>query len=1573
MESGQKTPDMAKNCCDSRSSKRKYQERDNETSDMDRRKEKRKRTRDSSGSEIMARMSSARRSRTNVSERHDSRCRRRHRSSSSSTRHREEHRRHRTRDSSPRRRSRRSEARASSGSRTTRQRPSSPVRRSNNSTDNMTYLLLTELMNSFVNNSRHEGNKFPLLGNVIPDFDPMVKGQTIQMWLNKVDECAKLYKWGDDQIIHYALPKLVGVAKTWYQTLPTMSFSWLEWKNKLTESFPCSEDYAEMLTEMLSKRVKYNDLLELYYYEKIRLLNRCDIKGTRAVDCLLYGIEDRSLRLGAKALNCQEPEQVLKYFQSTRQQLRDIDKPRFNDKKISTLSSSSNVKSVNNDTKVKGASGAIVCYNCNEPGHFSFRCTKRILKCNICNRLGHTTINCTKLPSDISKGGKTNEKDILRVDTENVVGNNDKYTMQVKLNGHSILGFVDLGSQCTLIRYSDAKDLGISWSDSNLPTMRGIGSNIVLPLGCATVVVQIQNILEKIEALIVEDNVIKYPILIEHSFTEKPGIVITKTYDSLIFTRETRERFYLTSVSNVSIQPKQMCLVRTVCPIDFCGTVYVRGSLRGKPGYEYYLMPGEYEIVGGQGILVIQNLSDNVIVITADSLITRALSSNNCMDINVLCVDDDQYCTELNYDPNLSFAELNQLKELLIRYKECFSTNLKDLGFTNIVKMEIELTDNKPVVYRPYRLSYSERQLVRSMVEDMIEADIVCESNSQYASPILLVKKKTGEKRLCVDYRALNAKTRKEHYPLPLIDDQLDMLAGNSLFISLDCASGYYQIPIADSSQEKTAFVMPDGQYQFKRMPFGLANVPSIFQRTMNKILSRSKVDYAIIFMDDILIPARSFGQGLERLEKVLQLLSEAGLTLKLKKCNFFYKEIDFLGFQVSGEGIRPGSHKILAVSNFPVPRNVHDVRRFIGLASFFRRFIKDFALIARPLTDLLKSNFIWKWNDEHFSAFNTLKQKLAERPILALYDVKLETELHTDASKLGVAGILMQRHCDGSLRPVAYYSRKTNVDEQKLHSFELETLAVIASLKRFRVYLLGLKFKIITDCNALRTTLTKRDLIPRISRWWVQFQEFDCEIVYRAGTRMLHVDALSRAPVTEPVADDDETHFLDVLNINTEDWISTVQSNDDEINRIRDILRDKNTSIISDIYKNYQLRGNNVFRIVGDKQKWVVPRAVRWQILRMNHDEVGHFGYEKTLNRIREIFWFPKMRRFLKKYVSACLQCAHHKAPSGCKEGMLHPIPKIDTPFHTLHADYLGPFVRSKRGNTYILAIIDSFTKFINIKAVRDTKSTTAIRVFKEYFSNFGTPSRLITDQGTYFTSAKFKSFITSSNIKHILNAVATPRANGQIERYNRTILDALSTKCHGKGDNIWDEYVGDIQLGMNTTMNKATGKSPSELLFGFKVLNSSENMINEVLNEIITRVTDDDLAEVRSAAKLRIEKQQQYSKKLFDKRRKNVTSYNIGDLVRVERTIIDKEHIGKSKKLIAKFHGPYCIIKILDNDRFLIEDTPLSRRGNKKYQNVVSVDKIHPWLSYKDMTSESSENDNSGDEILECNENDK
>lgn len=1044
----------------------------------------------------------------------------------------------------------RSHSRGNSGTRSrSKRRHSKPhsTRRSNyefrrqspyENNDNRLLKSLIEVIDRIKPSSHIE--RFPVLNNVIPEFDPMQKEQTISAWISKVEESRHIYEWSERQTIHYALPKLVGIAKTWYQGLPSVLYSWNEWKTKMLESFPETQNYAELLTEMLNKKVRFGESLELYYYAKINLLNRCKITGREAVDCLIYGIEDRGIRLGAQAARFTNSEQLLKFFKTVKIGTSKEDNKTGRDRDRRPIHNQ-----ISNALAKPPVSerGKITCFNCNEVGHVSFKCPKPIIKCTRCNRMGHMVNDCPRTQASQKLAHK--EVNVMQVN------NNDAsaiYTFPIKINGTSILAHVDLGSDCTLIRQSDATAIGLIWNTLNLPSLRGLGNIPYQPEGRALVDINVKGVFEKnVEILIVDDGLINYPVLIGRTFTERPNITIVKTCNELAFSHcdidEEIPNLWLFCDENITINNSEIATVPVKCSQEFSGRLYISDSTRNLGRTKYYLLPGEIGILKGKGHIVVQNLGNDSIQICRDSLITRKVYLSNGNDasvMNISYVKDDNFKPDVGGD--LPEHQKQQLFNLLSKFKECFSFYLKDLGFSTVTEMVIQLKDTEPVVYRPYRLSHFERDEVRQMVAEMLECGIIRESTSPYASPIVVVKKKNGEKRLCVDYRSLNAKTKREHYPLPRVEDLLDELSGQAIFTSLDLASGYYQIPIAEGSRERTAFVTPDGQYEYTRMPFGLANAPSVFQRAMHKILGKARVNYVIIYMDDVLIPARSFEEGLTRLEEVLNLLKEGGFTLKLEKCKFMHKTIDFLGFEICADGVKPGAQKTNAVSRFPVPLDQRDVRRFLGLASFFRRFIRNFAVVAKPLTSLLKKDSTWVWGDSQKAAFNALKEQLTVRPILALYDRNLETQLHTDASKLGVAGILLQKH-DEVWRVVSYYSRQTSTDEQKLHSFELETLAVIASLNRFRVYLLGVKFKILTDCHSLRTTLTKRDLIPRIARWWLQLQEFDCEFEYRPGEKMAHVDALSRGPID---INDEPVHVLDILNISSDDWIATVQSSDD-------------------------------------------------------------------------------------------------------------------------------------------------------------------------------------------------------------------------------------------------------------------------------------------------------------------------------------------------------------------------------------------------------------------------------------------
>lgn len=638
----------------------------------------------------------------------------------------------------------------------------------------------------------------------------------------------------------------------------------------------------------------------------------------------------------------------------------------------------------------------------------------------------------------------------------------------------------------------------------------------------------------------------------------------------------------------------------------------------------------------------------------------------------------------------------------------------------------------------------------------------------------------------------------------------------------------------------------------------------------------------------------------------------------------------------------------------FPTPCNVHEVRQFLGLTGYFRKFIQGYGEIARPLTSLLKKAATWCWSNEEDQAFSLLKTKLTSRPVLALYDPCLETELHTDASALGVGGILMQRQRDTRvLKPVAYFSRQTTPEEKHLHSYELETLAVVCSLKKIRVYLVGLHFKVYTDCAALRTTLTKRDLIPRIARWWLQISEYDFDIEYRPGVQMSHVDALSRN--TTLCVESEENPTVSVYNIERENWLLTLQLADPDISRIHKILKPEDDADCKDIRKNYVVKNHTVYRKVDDRLCMVIPRSARWQICRANHDDIGHHGYSKTLERIQQLYWFPKLRKFVKKYVSACLECAYSKDTAARqKTGFLHPIEKVNIPFHTVHMDHLGPFVKSKDGNSYILTVVESFTKYVFVRAVKDLKTKTTIKALERIFYDFGIPSRIVSDRGTSFTSTSFKAFCEAHGIKHVLNAVACPRANGQAERFNQTVLNSLAAQNLCGHERDWDKCLGKIQWGINNTINASTRKSATEALFGLKLRDDLANKLNISMDG-----TNSDLQEIRDDVSANIQKEQDKQKKRHDLNRVPAAKYNVGDLVKISRNNFDNKN--KSTKLLSKFIGPYKITEVLGSDRYRITDVPGFAKKGKPYKTVIAADRIRPWIHIKALEVHNSDTSSS------------
>ncbi|GFY44031.1 retrovirus-related Pol polyprotein from transposon 297 [Trichonephila inaurata madagascariensis] len=422
---------------------------------------------------------------------------------------------------------------------------------------------------------------------------------------------------------------------------------------------------------------------------------------------------------------------------------------------------------------------------------------------------------------------------------------------------------------------------------------------------------------------------------------------------------------------------------------------------------------------------------------------------------------------------------------------------------------------------------------------------------------------------MCIDYRKLNQKLVKDKFPLPLIEDVLDTLQEAKVYSTLDLRNGFFHVDVDEDCRKYTSFIVPDGQFEFNKVPFGLSTSPGVFQLYVSSIFrDLTRKGIVISYLDDLVIPAKDEKEGLEKLKIVFEVAKKYSLEIKFKKCQFLKNTIEFLGHVVENGTIKPSTAKTQAVRKFPEPTTIKQVQSFLGLTGYFRKYIKDYSTIAKPLSDLTRKENPFVFGTLQKAAFEKLKNIMSEGPLVHIYKYG-RTELHTDACKQGYGAILLQEAEDGKLHPVYYMSKKTNTAEEKCDSYELEVLAIINTLKKFRVYLLGQHFKIVTDCSAFQKTMHKKDLITRIARWALQLEEFDYEIEHRAGSRMKHVDALSRYPV------------MIICNDTLTSKLKKAQEEDDSIQTLKSLLEKQESE---EFFLNGMKTFGNPVRIITDR-----------------------------------------------------------------------------------------------------------------------------------------------------------------------------------------------------------------------------------------------------------------------------------------------------------------------------------------------------------------------------------------------------
>lgn len=944
---------------------------------------------------------------------------------------------------------------------------------------------------------------------------------------------------------------------------------------------------------------------------------------------------------------------------------------------------------------------------------------------------------------------------------------------------------------------------------------------------------------------------------------------------------------------------------------------------------------------------------------------------------------------------NLDGKQSEILKQFLINNRDVFAPDKLALGRTGVIKHKIDTQGATPIKQQPRRMPFAKRSEVSSQIEMMLSQDVIEKSNSPWASPIVLVRKKDGSLRFCVDYRKLNYVTKKDSFPVPRVDDKLDALVGSQWFCTLDLQSGYWQVEVEDQDREKTAFVTENGLYQFKVMPFGLCNAPATFERLMSKVLSGLSWKTCLVYLDDVIVFGQDFETTLNRLEEVLLRLRTAGLKLSPKKCFLFQKRVTYLGHIVTPDGIQVDQSKIDAIKYWPVPVNIKQLRSFLGLCSYYRKFILNFAKVARPLNSMTE-NKPFLWTDECNTAFQQLKSKLMHSPVLAYPDPQgSEFILDTDASNKAIGSVLSQIQ-DGKEKVIGYFSHALGKSETNYCVTRKELLAIVESIKHFHCYLYGRKFRLRTDHGSLRWLMNFKNIEGQLARWLEVLGTYDFEIEHRAGAKHINADSMSRRPCQDcSYCERTEQTFrpegkCNVVRKKTQpSWINGIsqsqmakaQRDDTTIGVIFSKLQQSHTKPkweeiclesvpVKTLWSQWQrleFKNGVLHRRweddTGKRISWqvIVPEIYRADILKSLHDAVtaGHLGVNKTLSRIRERFYWPGVGSSVKDWCRKCEQCSARKSPSKSYKAPMK-IYNVGAPMERVALDIMGPLPVTERGNKYILVVGDYFTKWTEAYAIPDQEAETVARkLVDEFICRFGVPLLIHSDQGRNFESGLFISMSKLLGMEKTRTTALHPQSDGMIERFNKTVGNMLATLV-SKDQRDWDEILPMTMMAYRSADQESTSYSPNLMMLGREVRLPVDLMYGSIPKEETNSVPEyvadlkDKMCKVHESARQHIKSASDKQKSGYDYSVK-FNPYKSSDLV----WLFDpKRKIGVSPKLQSNWDGPYRVVTSISDLVYRIQKTPNSR------PRVVHYNRLKPFYGESDAWQPSSDQQSGDDD---------
>ena len=863
-----------------------------------------------------------------------------------------------------------------------------------------------------------------------------------------------------------------------------------------------------------------------------------------------------------------------------------------------------------------------------------------------------------------------------------------------------------------------------------------------------------------------------------------------------------------------------------------------------------------------------------------------------------------------------------------------------------------------------YPMSGDKLQKVKEYLKENLKKGFISPSTAPYASPVLFVVKPNGSLRFCVDYRKLNALTRRNRYPIPLIDETLARVTGCKYLTKLDIIAAFNKLRMHPDSEDYTTFVTSMGAYKYHVLPFGLTNGPANYQHYMNDVLFECLNRFCQAYLDDILIYSKTRKEHVQHVRQVLSKLRGAGLQVDIEKCEFHVQETAFLGVLLSVDGIRMNPEKVQVVIDWARPNNLKQVQAFVGFCNFYRRFIKNFSKIVRPLTQLTQKDIPFQWTIPCQQAFEQMKKAVTSAPVLRHFDRERKAVLETDSSDYVNGGVLSQYDDDGVLHPVAFFSKSMLPAECNYEIYDKELLAIIKCLEHWRPELeaTDLPIDIYTDHKALEHFMTSKELTRRQARWSQKLSEFNFRIMYQTGPRNAKADALTRLPNAVPRDQDDDRLKYQHQTILTPDRLETmimVMNLEDPIhaqilaaNKVDQDCTDRRKALEEgkDKWDGVSLKGATVVdgALYREGALWVPDDVDMYvHIIREAHDPpaCGHPGVARTMELIRRDYYWPGMKTEIQQYIRNCYSCQRSKAPRDKYNGLLKPLPIPEQRWKDISMDFITGLPESE-GYNAILTVIDRLSKerhYIPCVATDEGTSATATAklLIRWVFRLHGLPDSIVSDRGPQFVATVWESFCKRLRITPKLSTAFHPQTDGQTERANQDVERQLRTYCGYMQDD-WVDCLPMAEFADNNAFSATTGLTPFFANKGFHPrmgFSPDPTAYLSTRERLLAAKAEDITDAMKNTLELMINNAKKARKAMTaqaNKHRKEVT-YKEGDMVFLSSRNIKTAR--PADKLEDKMLGPFRIKKVMGSAYQL--DLPVTMKIH---------DVFHPSLLRKD-----------------------